>query len=363
MFDSLRSLSDNQSLASTDSIIDQDRKLTLRVLVHLHEIECRKLHLKRGYSSMFAYCTSHLKLSEPAALRRLKSARCLVRFPELCALLETGDVNLTTVSMIAKILKPENKGALLARIRGKSRREVEAIVAEHEPRAVLPPDCVRTIVVPVPRDAQTDQKCTVAGDGKKSSNVEQSTLEDRRTGDHEELPGVTVMGTAKLERHAVVEFSAREIVINKLERVRSIASHRLPANAPLEQVIEFLADYFTEREDPAKRHARREVRKMKEKNEPVREPVRPVHRTKTARSIPSPVRDQVFTRDKGRCTYVSRDGKQCGSTHVLQVDHVQPVARGGASTLDNLRLLCAHHNRLEAERLMGRGGPPAPPRG
>jgi 5-methylcytosine-specific restriction endonuclease McrA len=39
---------------------------------------------------------------------------------------------------------------------------------------------------------------------------------------------------------------------------------------------------------------------------------------------------------------------------VLQIDHVKPAARGGANTIDNLRLLCAYHNRLEAERLMGR---------
>jgi 5-methylcytosine-specific restriction endonuclease McrA len=42
---------------------------------------------------------------------------------------------------------------------------------------------------------------------------------------------------------------------------------------------------------------------------------------------------------------------------VLQIDHIQPVARGGANTIDNLRVLCAYHNRLEAERLMGVGGP------
>jgi 5-methylcytosine-specific restriction endonuclease McrA len=165
-----------------------------------------------------------------------------------------------------------------------------------------------------------------------------------------------VPGAARLERRELVQFSAREIVMSKLARVRSMASHRLPANAPLEEVIEFLADYFTEREDPAARHARREER-TERKGKPamkakVLDPQQP------SRYVPAHVRDEVFVRDKNRCTYVAPNGTQCGSTHVLQVDHIHPVARGGGGAVDNLRLLCAQHNRLEAERLMGRCGPP-----
>jgi 5-methylcytosine-specific restriction endonuclease McrA len=69
----------------------------------------------------------------------------------------------------------------------------------------------------------------------------------------------------------------------------------------------------------------------------------------------------VFVRDGFRCSYVGPDGRRCTATVALQVDHVLPIARGGASTRDNLRILCAEHNRLEAERMMGSYAPP--PRG
>jgi 5-methylcytosine-specific restriction endonuclease McrA len=193
--------------------------------------------------------------------------------------------------------------------------------------------------------------------GRESSTSEMLRDEDRRAGDTETSIGTMgtspqPVGATQLERRARVEFTAREIVMSKLERVRSIASHRLPANAPLERVIEFLADYFTEREDPAKRHERREVRKGAS-HQPAShgEQRNPTY-------IPAPVRDQIFVRDKNQCTYLGPNGRRCGSTYVLQIDHITPVARGGASSIHNLRLLCAHHNRLEAERLMGRAGPP-----
>jgi hypothetical protein len=54
--------------------------------------------------------------------------------------------------------------------------------------------------------------------------------------------------------------------------------------------------------------------------------------------IPEDVRREVFRRDGGRCVV-------CGVDELLQFDHVIPVALGGASTPENLQLLCAPCNR------------------
>lgn len=368
---SLRSVSDQEILSRTSALAAQDRKLILSLLLHLNEVERRKLYLKSGHGSMFDYCTSRLRYSEPSAVRRIKTARCLARFPELYALLESGEVNLSTVSTVAKILKPENSGKIIARIRGKSQREAQTVVAEYEPRAVLPPDRVRAVFVPVaPASVPADLgEIHLRSDGKKSSSSD-ATNENSR---EQESGAVTaaaqtaVAGVARIdeagslqfERHALVQFTTHENVLSKLERVRSIASHRLAPNASMEQLVEFLADYFIEREDPAARSARRESRKQAAGSAGQGIAIN-AQAGKSSRYIPVRARDEIFMRDNRQCTYVGPGGKRCGSTQVLQIDHKKPVARGGGNSADNLRLLCAHHNRLEAERLMGRSGPPGP---
>lgn len=324
-------------LADTDQIVAQDRKLTVRLLKNLHEIEKSKFYLILACSSMFDYCTRHLKYSEPSALRRIRSARCLAEYPQLLPLLESGDVNPTTVSMVAAHMKPDNASAIIDAIKGKSRREVECFVAGLQPLSIIPPDRTRPVVVPVP----TCAKSTSTGDGNNSSTVHVST-----PGEDSPHPAITPCEPQQFQRMTRIEFTVHDRLMVKLERIRLLMSHRLPANASLEQLIDYMAEYLIHREDPEARQHRRESRTVK------------ANATKEAtvaaksRQIPAGIRDEVFVRDK-QCTYVSPDGRRCESRHVLQVDHVKPMARGGASTVDNLRLLCAYHNRLEAERLMG----------
>ncbi|GEJ55572.1 HNH endonuclease [Anaeromyxobacter diazotrophicus] len=72
------------------------------------------------------------------------------------------------------------------------------------------------------------------------------------------------------------------------------------------------------------------------------------------RHVPAAVAREVWKRDGGRCSFRLPDGSVCGSTRRLELDHIQPVALGGRSTADNLRVACWDHNSLHAEHVFGR---------
>ncbi len=64
----------------------------------------------------------------------------------------------------------------------------------------------------------------------------------------------------------------------------------------------------------------------------------------TRAPIPTELRRAVFERDGGRCV-------ECGGAFDLQYDHILPVAHGGATTLQNLQLLCADCNRRKSDSI------------
>lgn len=67
--------------------------------------------------------------------------------------------------------------------------------------------------------------------------------------------------------------------------------------------------------------------------------------------ISDEVKHFIWTRDQGRC-------RHCGSTVELQFDHVIPVAHGGASSPENLQVLCGPCNRRKGAGLTPGGVPP-----
>jgi 5-methylcytosine-specific restriction endonuclease McrA len=71
------------------------------------------------------------------------------------------------------------------------------------------------------------------------------------------------------------------------------------------------------------------------------------------RYVTKSVRRTVWERDQGQCTYVSESGQRCPATSPLEFDHIEPIAHGGTSTVENLRLRCRTHNQYEAEREFG----------
>ena len=86
---------DKELVKSLVELNKRERATSADILLHLIEVEQRKLHLEYGHSSLFSYACKELHYSEPAAHRRTSSARCIERIPELYPMLLAGEVSLT----------------------------------------------------------------------------------------------------------------------------------------------------------------------------------------------------------------------------------------------------------------------------
>jgi len=66
----------------------------------------------------------------------------------------------------------------------------------------------------------------------------------------------------------------------------------------------------------------------------------------SSRYIPGHIRYAVWLRDAGRCN-------QCASQEALEFDHIIPLSKGGANSVDNLQLLCLSCNRSKSNKIDG----------
>jgi hypothetical protein len=134
-----------------------------------------------------------------------------------------------------------------------------------------------------------------------------------------------------------VTFSRQALA--KLEAARDALSHALPG-ATMSEILEAGLDLLLEQ------HAKRKGLVAKPRKEPPPSDPR-------SRHVPAHVRRAVWIRDGGRCQFPMGDGRICGSTYRVEIDHLQPWALGGPTTVENTRLACRPHNQLAARRVFG----------
>jgi 5-methylcytosine-specific restriction endonuclease McrA len=350
---SLSKLSDKELLNRVTTLVRHERETTLSILLHLNEVYRRRLYLGLGYRSLFDYCVRHLGYSRSAAGRRFQTARCIREFPEVYRMLETGEANLSTITLVASVLSHENKTDILDRIRGKSQEEVEAIAAGYRP-PVPQRDRVKPVSVVVPKKIHPDTGALALNQSRSGTNSSFAP-----PGSGSETAGASSPAEAPTEptthQKLMIQFIASNEFMAKYEAVCALLPHN--SRLSFESVFETLLDGYLERHSPekcAQRRKNRQANARAKTTNPKASVPKDTKTTKPSRHIPAAVRDKVFIRDKGRCTYKGPDGERCGATRALQIDHIRPYARGGPHALSNLRLLCAHHNRHEAENAFGK---------
>jgi hypothetical protein len=126
---SLTHVADHTLLQDLKAHLTRERASTAMVLAHLAEVDARKLYLPAAYPSMYAYCVGELRLSEQSAYRRIQAARAARQFPGIFPAVAQGRLHLTAIVVLAPHLTPENAGELLAAAGGKTKAEIEQLLA------------------------------------------------------------------------------------------------------------------------------------------------------------------------------------------------------------------------------------------
>jgi len=73
--------------------------------------------------------------------------------------------------------------------------------------------------------------------------------------------------------------------------------------------------------------------------------------------MPAALKQMVWIRDGGQCTFVAPSGRRCRGRVFLEFHHRYAYALGGETTPTNVSLHCRAHNAYEAEQVFG----PRPP--
>jgi hypothetical protein len=153
----IRQLSNEVLLQQTKLMVNEERKITLKVLHHLQEVYRRRLYAAKRFQSLFDFATRGLGYSDVAAARRIAAMKLLRDLPEVEDKIKKGDLNLSNVAQAQRFfqaeeklnhpLSIEQKKEILETLIHSSTREVEKTLLQYssQPIELQKPDQVKSI--------------------------------------------------------------------------------------------------------------------------------------------------------------------------------------------------------------------------
>ena len=97
----LGTLSDRVLLRDLAALLARERENAAAILLHLAEVEVRRLYVPEGYDSLRAYCVRVLHMSDDEAGRRIHVANKSRLVPALLDAIAEGRLHLTGASLRA----------------------------------------------------------------------------------------------------------------------------------------------------------------------------------------------------------------------------------------------------------------------
>ncbi len=330
-------------------LLAREREALAQFISELATFDAERCWESLGYPSLFEFLTRELRLARSAAFYRTKAVGLVRRFPEVLEAIREGKLYINSVAELARAVTAQNVAEVLPRFFHLSREDAKLLSVELSPREVVP---VREVVraIPATRSAATaisapalplpPQPTEPAATPVHSVNSDDPKVLDRR----EQQPSVSIPPekieplTGQVTRISITV--SRELQA-RIKDAQLALSHAHPG-ATIADLLELGVN--TALAQDAKRKGL--VKKPR---------VRPAVAPPPSDHIPAEIRRAVWKRDGGCCQWKLGNGEICGSRYRLQYDHIQPKAKGGETTIANLRLLCQRHNLFAARQAYGEG--------
>jgi len=317
----LKIMSRNELLQYHRSAAQKERSASAQLIAALKENIRRELFKEMGYSSLNLFIMQELHYESGPASRRANAAYAVLELERANAKIsseplekkiERGELSVTSLGHINRILKQERyvakrsinmneKKQILKAVLGKSERDAQKNLTQFQ-SAPLPKWKSREQIV-----SRRETQITMLID----DNFYQEIQEAMHLLSHVN----PTMDHLKLYKYLVRDYLKRKSPMKELcKSRRSANSARSNSNAALST------------------NSARSI---------------PKHKTPQPKRQASMAQKRAVTkRDGPGCSYTDPlTKKRCNSQHKCQLDHVHAWSRGGLTTIDNLRLLCAAHNR------------------
>lgn len=296
---------DNELNSIIKNLASEERKLTKEILLHIAEVDKRRLYLRMAYSSLFDYLRKEIGYSEGSAQRRIDAARLINKLPEVSNKIELGHIHLSQISKVQKIcrqLKKETGKAvdvaiqkqIFEKIENQSSQQTDFMLANEFQLEVKANDKVI-----VQRDESQRVELTFSKEEMEIIIKAQSLLSNKTGG------GL---------KDTILEMAKKVVKQNvKNDKSKGLAT---------------------------------EVKAGKEKY------AFTATMAVANKAVPLKLKKEIRHRDQS-CQFIDlKTGRICGATKFLEVDHIKPKHQGGQNDKENLRMLCKSHNKYRYQKLL-----------
>lgn len=341
-----RKMNNNELEVSFHQAVKSERNIMHLVILHLQEIDRRKLFLGLGYASLFDYLVNGAKYSAASAQRRIEAARLMNEVPTISDKLQSGDLNLSQIGEIQKSVKhaervhqvkvdKSTKAALVEQVLKQDKTTTQQICATSLNIPVIEDERVKT-----QKDKSRRIELTLTEEQfdkfeKIKGLLAHKNLQKRRTQSMNDI--LETLFDEVLDKSYFGEYSKKEVSANgAIDRNKRGLNNKSISAAEIQSTHPNAEKGWRDSKEVKGSEKWKDSEKWQDSEE---------------WNCLTPKRKRTILAEDQCCQYENPEtGKICGSTFNLHVDHIQPRQFGGRNNAGNLRVLCRAHNLYRVNR-------------